>query len=303
MPITLRDSARHRGRVGYNGELHEAEAGWQILGNGYRAFSPALMRFHGSDSLSPFQEGGVNGYAYARLSPVNFFDPTGHFAQYLAVGALILGFASGMAAGASHLLEDHRARVVFAAIAGGALAVAAMAGVAHVFSKIAATKSVSPPSSRGDFFKVGEVHLFRGKGRDYTLRAHGGPGTAQVGTRHVGPEELSRVARDLAPGKRIDRLQLQICYGAAPAQVSGPGIRGLSMGQGMANHLGVPTYGFDGLLYATGPRSYRTESGWRWFLPQRTPGSNSGSLRGPATRVAASEAARSVRGNRQGERR
>lgn len=52
------------GRLGFNGELAEADTGWQMLGNGYRAYSPVLMRFNSPDSWSPFGEGGVNGYAY-----------------------------------------------------------------------------------------------------------------------------------------------------------------------------------------------------------------------------------------------
>ncbi|MBV4496811.1 sugar-binding protein [Pseudomonas sp. SWRI12] len=63
-------------RPGYNGEVRD-ETGWYLLGNGYRAFNPRLMRFHSPDSWSPFGEGGVNAYAYCR-DPVNFTDPTGH---------------------------------------------------------------------------------------------------------------------------------------------------------------------------------------------------------------------------------
>ncbi|WP_235810298.1 RHS repeat domain-containing protein [Pseudomonas syringae pv. coryli] len=66
------------GRLGFNGELAEADTGWQMLGNGYRAYSPVLMRFNSPDSWSPFGEGGVNGYAYVEGDPVNSVDPSGH---------------------------------------------------------------------------------------------------------------------------------------------------------------------------------------------------------------------------------
>jgi RHS repeat-associated protein len=66
------------GRLGFNGALTEANTGWQLLGNGYRAYNPVLMRFHSPDSLSPFGEGGLNAYAYCKGDPVNFTDPTGH---------------------------------------------------------------------------------------------------------------------------------------------------------------------------------------------------------------------------------
>ncbi|RMO85438.1 YD repeat protein [Pseudomonas syringae pv. philadelphi] len=66
------------GRLGFNGELHESETGWQLLGNGYRAYNPVLMRFHSPDSLSPFGEGGLNAYAYGEGDSVNGVDLTGH---------------------------------------------------------------------------------------------------------------------------------------------------------------------------------------------------------------------------------
>lgn len=64
-------------RQGYNGEVRD-ETGWYLLGNGYRAFNPRLMRFHSPDSWSPFGEGGVNAYAYCLGDPISYTDPTGH---------------------------------------------------------------------------------------------------------------------------------------------------------------------------------------------------------------------------------
>lgn len=49
-----------------------------LLGNGYRSYNPALMRFHSPDSFSPFGAGGLNCYAYCMDDPVNFSDPDGH---------------------------------------------------------------------------------------------------------------------------------------------------------------------------------------------------------------------------------
>ncbi|KPB77789.1 RHS repeat domain-containing protein [Pseudomonas cannabina] len=70
------------GKLGFNGELAEADTGWQMLGNGYRAYSPVLMRFNSPDSWSPFGEGGVNGYVYVEGDPVNGVDPTGHLGLF-----------------------------------------------------------------------------------------------------------------------------------------------------------------------------------------------------------------------------
>ena len=66
------------GRLGFNGQLREARLGWYLLGNGYRAYNPVLMRFHSPDSWSPFGEGGLNAYMYCVGDPVNASDPTGH---------------------------------------------------------------------------------------------------------------------------------------------------------------------------------------------------------------------------------
>jgi RHS repeat-associated protein len=65
--------------LGFNGEQPDPVTGCYLLGNGYRAYNPVLMRFHSPDSLSPFGAGGVNPYAYCAGDPINLTDPTGHF--------------------------------------------------------------------------------------------------------------------------------------------------------------------------------------------------------------------------------
>lgn len=64
--------------LGFNGDLCEPITGHYLLGNGYRAYNPVLMRFNSPDSLSPFGEGGINTYAYCQGDPISFRDPTGH---------------------------------------------------------------------------------------------------------------------------------------------------------------------------------------------------------------------------------
>nr|WP_180203743.1 RHS repeat-associated core domain-containing protein [Pseudomonas sp. SbOxS1]NYU03478.1 RHS repeat-associated core domain-containing protein [Pseudomonas sp. SbOxS1] len=67
-----------KARLGFNGQLREGKIGWYLLGNGYRAYNPRLMRFHSPDSWSPFGGGGLNAYMYCVGDPVNRSDPTGH---------------------------------------------------------------------------------------------------------------------------------------------------------------------------------------------------------------------------------
>ncbi|WP_260676610.1 RHS repeat-associated core domain-containing protein [Pseudomonas congelans] len=63
--------------MGFNGELRDPVSGHYLLGNGYRAFNPVLMRFNSPDSLSPFAAGGINCYAYCSGDPTDRTDPTG----------------------------------------------------------------------------------------------------------------------------------------------------------------------------------------------------------------------------------
>ncbi|HFL7942667.1 TPA: RHS repeat-associated core domain-containing protein [Pseudomonas putida] len=62
----------------FKGELQDLATGHYLLGNGYRAYNPHLMRFHSPDSESPFAKGGLNTYAFALCDPINRSDPTGH---------------------------------------------------------------------------------------------------------------------------------------------------------------------------------------------------------------------------------
>ena len=64
--------------LGFNGERPDPVTGCYLLGNGYRAFNPVLMRFNSPDSWSPFGKGGLNAYAYCMGDPINFHDPSGH---------------------------------------------------------------------------------------------------------------------------------------------------------------------------------------------------------------------------------
>lgn len=61
------------------------------LGNGYRWYMPALMRFNAPDDFSPFGLGGGNAYAYCVGDAINHIDPTGHFADFDASVWVVLG--------------------------------------------------------------------------------------------------------------------------------------------------------------------------------------------------------------------
>lgn len=64
--------------LGFNGQFLEEQLGAYLLGNCYRPYGPAVMRFLIPDSWSPFGRGGLNAYTYCTNDPVNRVDPTGH---------------------------------------------------------------------------------------------------------------------------------------------------------------------------------------------------------------------------------
>ncbi|MEN5037211.1 RHS repeat-associated core domain-containing protein [Pseudomonas sp. TWI929] len=63
--------------LGFCQQPREPLTGFYLLGQGYRAYHPGLQRFSSPDRYSPFEEGGINPYAYCNDDPVNLTDPTG----------------------------------------------------------------------------------------------------------------------------------------------------------------------------------------------------------------------------------
>ncbi|MGG1943546.1 RHS repeat-associated core domain-containing protein [Trinickia sp. NRRL B-1857] len=78
-PYGERSAAESATVLGYDGEYRDEVIQGYLLGNGYRAYLPSLMRFTSQDNMSPFLAGGINPYAYCSGDPINYSDPTGHF--------------------------------------------------------------------------------------------------------------------------------------------------------------------------------------------------------------------------------
>lgn len=81
-------------KLGFNGERPEQSTGHYLLGNGYRAYNPVLMRFNSPDDQSPFGMGGLNAYGYCLGDPVNGVDVSGHFPAFNPM-MLLKGLAMG----------------------------------------------------------------------------------------------------------------------------------------------------------------------------------------------------------------
>jgi len=87
--------------TGFNGETLDPVTGNYMLGNGYRAYNPTLIRFMSQDSLSPFAEAGINAYQYCSGDPINRSDPSGHLDGLklgLGIFAVLVGIAGAVAA-------------------------------------------------------------------------------------------------------------------------------------------------------------------------------------------------------------
>ena len=128
--------------LGFNGEVRDEQSGWYLLGRGYRAYNPSLMRFHSPDSLSPFGEGGINPYVYCAGDPINFSDPTGHASRGTdwlgALGAAMS--AIGMVLAIASVVAAFPAVVSMASvITVGMAAVGAAGGAYGIYQGVMAT--------------------------------------------------------------------------------------------------------------------------------------------------------------------
>ncbi len=68
--------------IGFNGERSDYYTGFQLLGNGYRAYNPELGRFMQPDMYSPFGKGGINPYVFANNNPIMGLDPSGQSVNF-----------------------------------------------------------------------------------------------------------------------------------------------------------------------------------------------------------------------------
>jgi RHS repeat-associated protein len=138
--------------LGFNGERWDSLTGHYLLGNGYRAFNPVLMRFNSPDSWSPFNVGGLNAYAYGLGDPVSTRDPSGHAVvrtllttlarpafRNFSIGVTAVG---GVAALASMFIEDEGAKAILGVVSLAGVAVGGVGIIANLSAK-PASRSLS----------------------------------------------------------------------------------------------------------------------------------------------------------------
>ena len=103
----------------------------------FRTYEPCLKVFLSADPLAPFDEGGINSYAYCAGNPSNLIDPSGLLPKWLAwvltgvalalsvvaFKVAVVGFAAALAKGAV------KAANIFGVIATGSSSVSGVLGV------------------------------------------------------------------------------------------------------------------------------------------------------------------------------
>ncbi|WP_434773105.1 RHS repeat-associated core domain-containing protein [Pseudomonas entomophila] len=69
--------------LAFNGERLDPSTRTYALGNGNRTYHPTLSRFSSPDLFSPFDQGGLNAYAYCENDPINKMDPSGNVPRFI----------------------------------------------------------------------------------------------------------------------------------------------------------------------------------------------------------------------------
>ncbi|KAL5591079.1 hypothetical protein FOBRF1_014636 [Fusarium oxysporum] len=182
--------------VSWNGQWRDPVTGWYHLGNGYRVYNPALMRFNSPDQWSPFTSGEVNPYAYCRGDPINRGDQNGHASLgWRDLALAIVGIGVGIAVG---ILT---AGAGFAVEAGLGIAAGVAADVVTGMTYDAATgkspswKSVGSDALYGAIGGVtGEVG---GRLLSKGIKALGRSGSSAMGAAAIRAE--SRTSRTMGP--------------------------------------------------------------------------------------------------------
>ncbi|VVP68603.1 hypothetical protein PS918_00768 [Pseudomonas fluorescens] len=219
--------------LGFNGQRLERVTGCYLLGNGYRAFNPVLMRFNSPDNLSPFRKGGINPYAYCQGDPINRRDPTGHFFAAVSdffsrLGSAFQGYG---------LSNGGKAKYVSSYYATPRLVIRPDVPVKPVFNVSSLIDGV-----------VAFDDVYKGKPR-INISAHGEPGVVDGYPNYqFGGKGLYNVAKDSGIDfNKYSSVRLVICSSADSVDFYGRSVTPLA--QEFADITRLPVKGYKGQVF------------------------------------------------------
>ena len=138
MPAALKTPMQILFPICYRGYYFDVET--QLYWVSSRYYSPELCRWISPDSieyLDPSSINGLNLYCYCYNDPINYYDPSGHFAistliilGLIAVGAVV----GGTVAGVNSYNNGNRGWELAGNILGGALIGGAIGGIVGYFA-------------------------------------------------------------------------------------------------------------------------------------------------------------------------
>ena len=219
--------------LGFNGERADPVTGHYLLGNGYRAFNPVLMRFNSPDSFSPFGRGGINSYGYAGGDPVNRVDPSGHFWRALKNWLFKSGSKRFLAVQAAPVIArrnsidlESQLMMDFKVLMPN-IYVGRTVASDHKFSRLEVV-------GHGGFYEHGgkQVGVIASSGQAFTA------------------EELGKALVSNGLMKKAKEVNLIMCHSADVASYTGK-----SFAQELSDYLNVPVTGYKGEVQRR-PSSY-----------------------------------------------
>jgi RHS repeat-associated protein len=205
--------------LGFNGERLEAPTGHYLLGNGYRAYNPVLMRFNSPDNLSPFGRGGINAYVYCGADPVNRVDPSGHvrLPRFLNGPQRVVRMGAPRAQEFTHYMEGGFAEAM----------------VARRY----------PDAQKTQVYDDGFVFQDKG-GTRTTVVAHGDRGRVTLDWRQrSGSQLVDFLKANGAITAQTEKIRTLACHSAELGMNS--------LAATVARHSGLPTKGYDGMPRAS----------------------------------------------------